>query len=146
MSERSQSITRGEFLRRASGLFAAVALPTDSALRLFAHSGPLQHPDPRPGITAERVLSVDALASIKNERIKDAYEWARTYPAIFDGVACACSCGAPDGNHRSLLVCFETTQATGCAPCRDEAQLVARLAKQEKPLEEIRAAVDKKFG
>jgi hypothetical protein len=111
-----------------------------------AHThSPLDHPEPRAGINADRVLSLDALKPF-NERVRDGYDAARTYPAIFDGVACACSCGGKDGNHRSLLVCFETLQATGCQACRDEAMFVARLAKKETPLAEIRTAVDKKFG
>lgn len=144
MDER-HPISRGAFLRRASGIFAVAVLPRDFVFHFPAPS-PLNHPEPRPGINASHVLSVEALAAVKSERVKDAYEWARTYPAIFDGIACACSCGGDGGNHRSLLVCFETPQATGCQMCRDEAQLVARLAKNETPLAEIRAAVDKKFG
>ena len=79
-------------------------------------------------------------------RVLEAYEAARTYPAIFDGIACACSCGAKRGTHRSLLVCFETTQATGCGACQEEGELVAKLAKEDKPLADIRQAVDKKYG
>ena len=127
-------------------LLAAFVLPRDFAFPHVHRREPLNHPDPRPGITAERVLTPEALAAVKSERVKDAYEWARTYPAIFDGIACACSCGGDHGNHRSLLVCFETAQATGCQACRDQAQFVARLAKKDTPLEQIRAEVDKKFG
>jgi hypothetical protein len=146
MDERAHPISRGDFLRRATGLLAVFTLPSDSVFRVLANPSSLEHPDPRPGITAEHVLSVEALASIKSERVKDAYESARAYPAIFDGIACGCSCGGRNGNHRSLLVCYETTQPTGCQACRDEAQLVARLAAKDTPLAEIRAAVDKRFG
>jgi hypothetical protein len=48
--------------------------------------------------------------------------------------------------HRSLLVCFETLQPTGCGSCQMEAELVARLARQDKPLADIRKAVDRKFS
>ena len=48
--------------------------------------------------------------------------------------------------HRSLLVCYETKQPIGCVACQDEAQLVAKLAKQGKELAKIRSAVDKEFG
>ena len=146
MNELTHPISRGAFLRRLSGLLVAVAIPSDALLRRSVMRSSLEHPDPRPGINADHVLSVEALSAIKSERVKDAYEWARTYPAIFDGIACGCSCGGHNGNHRSLLVCYETTQPTGCQACRDEAQLVARLAAKDTPLAEIRAAVDKRFG
>jgi len=147
MHELTQPMSRGAFLRRMSGLLAVAVIPSDAVLRRFAVRSSLEHPDPRPGITAEHVLSVEALSSIKSERVKDAYEWARTYPAIFDGIACGCGCTDRNNKtHRSLLVCYETTQPTGCQACRDEAQLVARLAAKDTPLADIRTAVDKKFG
>ena len=146
MHELPQPMSRGAFLKRMSGLLVVAANPSDAMLRPFVLRPSLDHPDPRPGITAEHVLSVEALSSIKSERVKDAYEWARTYPAIFDGIACGCGCSGRSGAHRSLLVCYETPQPTGCQACRDEAQLVARLAAKDTPLAEIRAAVDKKFG
>src|SRR5262245_65847786 len=146
MHELTQPMSRGAFLRRMSGLLAVAVIPSDGVLRRFAVRSSLEHPDPRPGITAEHVLTVEALSSIKSERVKDAYEWARTYPAIFDGIACGCGCTGRSGAHRSLLVCYETQQPTGCQACRQQEQLGARLAAQDTPLAEIRAAVDKKFG
>ena len=148
MHELTQPTSRRAFLERVSGLLVVAVLPSDAILRRFAVRSPLEHPDPRPGINAEHVLSVEALSAIKSERVKDAYEAARTYPAIFDGIACGCSCGGSghNGGHRSLLVCYETAQPTGCQACRDEAQLVARLAAKDTPLADIRAAVDKRFG
>jgi hypothetical protein len=138
-------ITRRTFAVRASSLFAAMVM-TPPAMRHRTHvHSPLDHPEPRPGINADRVLSLEALKPF-NERVRDAYAEARTYPVIFDSVACACSCGGRDGNHRSLLVCFETLQATGCQACRDEAMFIGRLAKKDTSLADIRAAVDKKFG
>jgi hypothetical protein len=146
MHELTQPTSRRAFLERMSGLLVVAVLPSDAILRRFAVRSSLEHPDPRPGINAEHVLSVEALSAIKSERVKDAYEWARTYPAIFDGIACGCSCGGRNGTHRSLLVCYETAQPTGCQACRDEAALVGRLAAKDTPLADIRSAVDKKFG
>jgi len=37
-------------------------------------------------------------------------------------------------------------QPTGCLACQQEAQFVARMAKEDASLAEIRAAVDKKYG
>jgi hypothetical protein len=105
-----------------------------------------EHPEPRPGITSERVLSGEAIGAPRREKeVFAAYDAARTYPEIFDGLSCACGCSGKHGDHRSLLVCYETKQPTGCVSCQMEAQLVGDLAKEQKTLADIRAAVDKKF-
>ena len=103
----------------------------------------LPHPEPRPGITSENVLAESELG--ERRRVREAYDGARRYPELFDGVFCACGCDKTM-NHRSLLSCFESRQAIGCAACREEAELVTRLAEKGKTLEEIRLAVDKEFG
>ena len=78
-------------------------------------------------------------------RVREAYEAARSHPELFDGVYCACECDKSMG-HRSLLSCFESRQAIGCMACREEAELVARLARDGKTLAEIRLAVDEEFA
>ena len=105
---------------------------------------PLAHPDPRPGITSEKVLSEEALAK-KRQSVRDAYAAARAHPELFDGVACGCECSKSMG-HRSLLSCFESEQPIGCAACREEGELVGRLAKAGKDLAAIRKAVDEEYG
>jgi hypothetical protein len=101
------------------------------------------HPDPRPGVTGEHVLPESEVEG--RRRIREAYAAAREHPELFDGVYCACRCDKTM-NHRSLLSCFETRQPIGCAACREEAELVARLARDGKTLEEIRLAVDEEFA
>ena len=101
------------------------------------------HPDPRPGVTAEHVLADDEIGSRK--RVREAYAAARTHPEVFDGVYCACACDK-SMNHRSLLSCFESRQAVGCGACREEGELVGRLARDGKTLDEIRRAVDEEFS
>ena len=92
MPTRHAHIDRATFLRRASG-FAAIALATPAGLLAMPEdSTNLEHPEPREGITSERVLTVAALATVHDAQALDAYDAARTYPAIFDGVACGCSC------------------------------------------------------
>jgi hypothetical protein len=145
-SVRKRSIDRKTFLRYAAGLLSLGVLDRATAARLMCHTDGLDHPEPREGITAERVLTVEALGDSAKKKVVESYEAARTYPAIFDGIACACSCGGKKGTHRSLLVCFETMQPTGCFACQQEAELVGRLARENKSLSEIRAAVDKEFG
>lgn len=78
-------------------------------------------------------------------RVREAYAAARTHPELFDGVYCACECDKSMG-HRSLLSCFESRQAIGCMACREEAELVGRMARDGKTLDEIRLAVDKEYA
>ncbi len=115
---------------------------TNDAIGSLGRGG-FPHPEPRPGVTGEHVLSDDEIGSRK--RVREAYAAARTHPEIFDGVYCACECDE-SMSHRSLLSCFESRQAIGCAACREEGELVGRLARDGKTLEEIRRAVDEEFS
>lgn len=108
-----------------------------------ARAEPFPHPDPRPGITAARVVPADELPERKG--VRAAYDAARAYPEMFDGIYCPCECTGSMG-HRSLLVCFESKQPLGCHGCREAAEFILPRAKEGKTLAEIRAAVDKKFG
>ena len=138
-----QHISRGEFLKRMAGLSVVVLVDRSP----FSAASADTHPEPRPGITAENVLKADDLGEKPRKAVLDAYDAARQYPQTFDGLACACGChGNATHQHRSLLVCYETKQPTGCPSCREQATFVGRMAKDGKPLAEIRAAVDKKFG
>ena len=103
----------------------------------------LPHPDPRPGITGDHVLPEAEIGD--RRRVREAYAAARTHPEIFDGICCGCGCDK-SMNHRSLLSCFESRQAIGCMACREEGELVGRLAKDGKTLQEIRQAVDLEFA
>jgi hypothetical protein len=136
-----RSIDRASFLKQSVSMLALAAFG-----RFDPDMAP-EHPEPRAGITAEHVLTNEAIGAPRNEKeVFAAYDAARAYPEIFDGIACACGCTmGKHVEHRSLLVCYETKQPTGCVACQMEAQLVGDLAKEQKPLTEIRAAVDKKF-
>ncbi|MDB4877885.1 MAG: hypothetical protein JWM41_4331 [Gemmatimonadetes bacterium] len=145
MDAQRHSITRAAFLRRASSLLAVAVfdrgrLPSGIQRRMHM---PLVHPDPRPGITSEHVLTAEAVGKEYAGKVGQAYDAARSYPEIFDGIACACGCSPSSGTHRSLLVCYETMQPTGCHSCQTEGLLVGRLAKRGDALEAIRKAVDK---
>jgi hypothetical protein len=94
-------------------------------------------------VTGEHVLPEEEIGSRK--RVREAYAAARTHPEIFDGVYCACECDQ-SMSHRSLLSCFESRQAIGCGACREEGELVGRLARDGKTLDEIRRAVDEEFS
>lgn len=141
MTTESSPITRRSALARIGGfvIFGALRLPVGRR----ADPKPFPHPDPRPGITGAHVLPADDLP--KKKSVRDAYDAARTYPEIFDGIFCPCDCHDSMG-HRSLLSCFESKQPTGCWGCREAAEFILPLAKEGKSLAEIRQAVDKKFG
>jgi uncharacterized protein with PCYCGC motif len=148
MSRMGRSMNRAAFFR-TTGVACALLLleraePAQALPRVASGASPLPHPDPRPGITAKDVLPAQQIGTTR--KVVQAYDAARTYPGVFDGIACGCGCVGGTTGHRSLLTCYETMQPTGCAACEDEALLVARLAKDGKALGEIRAAVDAKFG
>lgn len=142
MPGETHAIDRTTFLRRTSSVFALALINRSTVARILMHS-PLEHPEPREGITGENVLAAAALSGTKNAKVLQAYEDARSFPAIFDGVGCACSCGGKNGMHRSLLVCFEGPQATGCGACQEEGEIVGKAARAGKTLAEARAAADK---
>jgi len=133
---------RREALSRLTVLVALAAWRPTEFRRLAPK--PLEHPEPRPGITSEHVLA-DADLPKNRKKMHDAYSGARAYPELFDGLCCGCDCRESMG-HRSLLSCYESKQPQGCLACQEEAWLVADLAKQGKSLADIRTAVDKKFG
>jgi hypothetical protein len=101
------------------------------------------HPDPRPGITAERVLTGAAVP--RTPGAAEAYAAARAAAATLDGVYCHCDCSKHAG-HRSLLTCFESEHGAYCDICMGEAMLASQLASRGTSLREIRAAIDARFG
>ncbi len=101
------------------------------------------HPEPRAGITAEQVLPPAAVP--RTPGAADAYVAARAAPATLDGVYCYCDCSKHSG-HRSLLTCFESEHGAHCDICMGEGILAAQLASQGRSLNEIREAIDARFG
>jgi len=106
-------------------------------------SGRVVHPEPRPGVTAERVLPPSAVPHTPGAA--DAYAAARGAPHMLDGVHCYCECAKHSG-HRSLLTCFESDHGSHCDICIGEATLAASLAAQGSSLGDIRRAIDQRFG
>ena len=101
------------------------------------------HPDPRPGITAERVLTDAAIPHTPGAA--EAYAAARAAAGTLDGVYCHCDCSKHSG-HRSLLTCFESEHGAYCDICMGEAMMAAQMASRGTSLKEIRAAIDARFG
>lgn len=126
----------------ASGLLQAVSFSAADGARLtpvLGGSRPRgEHPEPRPGIDASRVLAADAVP----EDVRHLYDGIREIPQIADGIRCQCGCADLDGFY-SLLTCYEENgMAQHCAVCQGVAELVIRLHGEGRSLDAIRAAVD----
>ncbi|HUL02560.1 MAG TPA: CYCXC family (seleno)protein [Gemmatimonadales bacterium] len=107
-----------------------------------SHGRAVQHPEPRPGITAANVLPA---AMVPAPGAREAYEAARGAPQILDGLYCHCNCSKHSG-HRSLLTCFESEHGAYCDICMGEAMLASQLAASGSSLAAIRNAIDARFG
>lgn len=111
------------------------------AVRGF-RNGP--HPEPRPGITAAKVLTTEQLAEWSHAA--PVFDLVREIPEIVDGIRCQCGCADSPGFY-SLLSCYESEgMARYCDICQGEGRLAHRLHKAGKSLDEIRAAIDARFG
>jgi hypothetical protein len=103
------------------------------------------HPTPRPGITAAKVLTKEQLGDEHKDAVA-AFDMVRQIPEVVDGIRCQCGCSALEGKY-SLLSCYEADgMAAHCQICQGEGRLAYRLHKQGKTLDDIRAAIDAKFG
>lgn len=135
-------LSRRSFMGRVTGLLLTV-LPSE---RLWAGirraKGP--HPTPRQGITAANVLSHDDLSSAPHAI--DVFDQVREIPEIIDGIRCQCGCADQPGFY-SLLSCYEKEgMARFCEICQGEGRLAYRLHKAGESLDDIRAAIDARFG
>ncbi|HEV2671112.1 MAG TPA: CYCXC family (seleno)protein [Gemmatimonadales bacterium] len=122
---------------------AAVALAGVVFLTRPQTGGASIHPDPRPGITNEKILPQSFIPH--NPGAVEAYAAARQAAGTLDGVYCHCDCSKHAG-HRSLLTCFESTHGAYCDICMGEAMLASQMSEQGRSLEQIRAAIDRQFG
>jgi hypothetical protein len=138
------TITRRTFI--AAGCAALATLVAPAALaRARARRDPKPHPDPRPGITGAKVATKEQLAA--SPAVIPVFDSVRDMPEIADGIRCRCGCADTPG-YRSLLTCYEGADAMAreCRTCQGEAKLAARMKKDGKSLDEIRAAIDAKFA
>ena len=143
-------LSRRAFIATGFGAFATI-LASSAIARAHSHAcardgrarGP--HPDPRPGITGARVATKEQLANVA--ALIPLFDSVRDIPEIADGIRCHCGCADLPG-YRSLLSCYEGADAMAreCKTCQGQARLAVRLRKSGKSLDEIRAAIDAKFG
>ena len=141
-------ISRRYFVASVPVLVVAAAAAMRRGVACAAQSGPAllsDHPTPRPGITAAKVLTRRQLTG-EHADAAPVFDMVRQIPQIVDGIRCRCGCAELEGNY-SLLSCYEGQGMAGhCQVCQGEGRLAYRLHKQGKSLDEIRAAIDAKFG
>jgi hypothetical protein len=114
------------------------------AVWLAARRQPPPHPTPRAGVTGARVLTRAQRG--KTPALAPLFDQVRAIPAVIDGIRCNCGCAELPGYH-SLLSCFEgDAMVRHCAVCQGQARLAVRLHREGKTLDQIRDAVDAKFG
>ena len=133
--------SRRRFLGACAAATAALVAPRAARA---AHAQPSEHPTPRPGVTAAKVLPADKLAG--SAALAALFDGVRAIPEVVDGIRCHCGCASMPGYY-SLLSCFEGDgMARACPICQGQARLAVRLHKEGKSLDEIRTAVDAQFG
>lgn len=150
------SPSRREFVMAGIAGIVPLALRSRIAQARSAHPGGAHagmahaaittpHPKPRAGITSAKVLTTAQLS--KHPKLVPLFDSVRKIPQIIDGIRCNCGCGNPPEMY-SLLSCYEvaSSMALECAVCQGQAKLAARLHGEGKSLDEIRKAVDAKFG
>lgn len=125
------------------GLLGLLLIAAGYRLMAARGNGPTEHPTPRAGITAERVLPASALT--EQPDVARVYAMAREIPEVLDGIYCHCDCSKHSG-HYSLLECYESDHGANCDICLQEAELAYQMAKSGKSLTETRAAIDARFG
>jgi hypothetical protein len=106
-------------------------------------AGATEHPTPRVGITGDKVLPPEQFRD--DPRVAQVYAEASKIAPVLDGIYCHCDCHHHAG-HRSLLTCFETEHGSMCSICLGEAHLAYQMAQQGATLQQIRTAVDQRFG
>lgn len=141
----TDTASRRSFLGVIAGTAVALAAGAKPAwARIQRVTRRVEHPEPRPGIDASNVLTPDQLADAPNAI--PIYDKVRQIPEIADGIYCHCGCAELPG-YRSLLICYEEKgMAKYCVICQGEGNLAYRLHESGKSLDQIRAAIDARFG
>lgn len=136
----NEPTSRRGFLATVPAAFGWIVLRPATGARRAS-----DHPDPRPGIDASHVMS-DADLEGYGETVRNVFAMIREIPEVADGLACYCGCDTRPG-YRSLLTCFYADgMALGCRICQGEATLAHRRWKEGQSLDQIRRAIDARYG
>ena len=135
--------SRRHFLASCSAAVAALfSAPRTASASRPRTGGP--HPAPRAGVTGDKVLTKEQLTG--KPKLVPLFDSVREIPEVVDGIRCNCGCTNPPEFY-SLLSCFEGKgMARDCGICQGQGRLAVRLHKEGKSLDEIRSAIDAKFG
>ena len=143
----TRPMSRRAFLAGLTSVIVVPVLPRPAAGGCETgapHPAAGPHPTPRPGIDASRLPAASALDG-EDDDVRAAYDQVRLIPQIADGIRCHCGCA---GRNYSLLSCYEGEHAMArhCMVCRGQGKLAFRLHRGGKTLDEIRAAIDDRYG
>jgi hypothetical protein len=133
-------VSRRHFLAHTLALTALPAIA-----RALAHRRS-PHPTPRAGVTSARMATAAQLAE-EDADVREAFESVRKIPQVVDGIRCHCGCAGRPENY-SLLSCYEGEHAMArhCMVCQGEGRMAARLHADGKTLDQIRTAIDERYG
>lgn len=135
---------RRRFIALVLGAIGSMVPGSGPLLAMGRRLSRSSHPTPRPGITAAKVLTAEQLAD--SPQVIPVFDAVRAIPEVVDGIRCKCGCADLEGFY-SLLSCYEEAgMARHCPICQGEGRMVARLHKEGKTLDEIRQAVDARWG
>ena len=136
--------SRRELLRSAAVLLGGLAALPRAAWALTGRPVRGPHPEPRPGITAAKVIPAADLGG--DADVVATFDKVRQIPEVVDGIRCHCGCADLAGFY-SLLSCYEGAgMARYCYICQGEGNLTFRLHAEGKSLAEIREAIDARYG
>lgn len=122
---------------------AAAAVVGGLGITVFASRGQAtHHPEPREGVTAERVMNPSFYS--RWPRIARIYRYVAMRPAVIDGVYCFCSC-AEHAGHYSLLECFYSDHGANCHVCLWQAETAYEMDRNGMTLDQIRQRMDDQF-
>ena len=144
----SALLSRREFLVSCIATSATTLLRPRVQCSTGRHAGLSHqggHPAPRKGRDASRVPKASELKDSPDAIV--AFDEVRQIPQVVDGIRCQCGCATLPGFY-SLLSCYETADAMArsCHICQGQGRYAFRLHKAGKSLDEIRAAIDARFG
>lgn len=139
-----ESQPRRQFLSLfPAALAGALLFPQRAFAGLLRPPRSAEHPEPRPGIDASKVLTADKLS---NPAAAPIYDMIRQIPEVVDGIHCYCGCAELPGFY-SLLTCYEGEgMAQFCAICQGQGKLVHSMHEGGNSLAQIRTAIDALHG
>jgi hypothetical protein len=137
-----QSSSRRRFVALAGAALAGLVVPGRVAWARDLVAS-VDHPTPRPGIDASKVLTA---AQLHVPAAAAVFDLVRQIPQVVDGIRCHCGCAQAPGYY-SLLSCYEGTgMAQHCEICQGQGRLAHKLHGQGWSLNGIRSAVDAAFA